>query len=59
MPGLDRNLFGKVNRLLTMFPVVLITGVRQGGKATLSRMCRPDWEYYNTDGQLLRDLFQS
>ena len=49
MTGLNRNVFAKINHLLAMFPVVLITGVRQGGKATLARMCRPDWEYYDLE----------
>jgi predicted AAA+ superfamily ATPase len=49
MTGLKRNLYDKINRLLTMFPVVLITGVRQGGKTTLARMCRPHWQYYDLE----------
>ncbi|MFC1762405.1 ATP-binding protein [Planctomycetota bacterium] len=49
MPDLKRNLYRKVNQLLDMFPAVLITGVRQGGKTTLARMCRPDWEYYDLE----------
>ena len=42
-------MFAKLDRLLTLFPAVLITGVRQGGKTTLARMCRPDWEYYDLE----------
>ncbi len=49
MTGVPRNLSDKINRLLTMFPAVLITGVRQGGKTTLAHMCRPDWDYYDLE----------
>lgn len=59
MTGLRRNLYSKVNRLLTMFPVVLITGVRQGGKTTLARMCCPDWDYYRTRNGAEVDLVLS
>jgi uncharacterized protein len=39
----------KINRLLTMFPVVAITGPRQCGKSTLVQALRPDWHYYDLE----------
>ena len=49
MIDVQRNQFDQVNRLLDMFPAVLVTGVRQGGKTTLARMCRPDWESHDLE----------
>ena len=39
----------KINRLLTMFPVVAIVGPRQCGKSTLVKQLRPDWKYYDLE----------
>ena len=39
----------KINRLLTMFPVVAVIGSRQCGKSTLVRKLRPDWHYYDLE----------
>ncbi len=44
-----RHLTEKINRLLTMFPVVAIVGARQCGKSTLARQLRPDWRYYDLE----------
>ena len=49
MTDLKRNMETKINRLLSLFPALLITGVRQGGKTTLARWCRPDWEYFDLE----------
>ena len=35
MAGLRRNLEDRVNRLLDVFPVVMLLGARQTGKTTL------------------------
>jgi len=44
-----RFLGPKIERLLTMFPVVAITGPRQCGKSTLVQNLRPDWHYYDLE----------
>lgn len=49
MSALERNQIHNINRLLHMFPVVLILGVRQCGKSTLSKEARPDWKYYDLE----------
>ena len=47
--GKKRIIQNKVDRLLTMFPVVAIVGARQCGKSTLVRNLRPDWKYYDLE----------
>ena len=49
MTGIKRNLEQKINRLLTLFPVVMLIGARQTGKTTLSKMLRPDWKYIDLE----------
>ena len=49
MTGLLRNLEGKINKLLGVFPVVMLVGARQTGKTTLSRICRPGWKYFDLE----------
>lgn len=44
-----RFLENKINRLLTLFPVVAIVGSRQCGKSTLVKKLRPDWHYYDLE----------
>ena len=44
-----RHLETKINNLLGYFPVVIILGARQCGKTTLSRMLRPDWQYFDLE----------
>jgi len=46
---LTRNLVEKIERCLTQFPVVVLTGARQSGKTTLSKMIRPDWDYLDLE----------
>lgn len=41
------------------FPVVSITGPRQSGKTTLSKLCFPDYEYFNLEDPITRDLISS
>ncbi len=45
----ERFLAKKVNRLLEMFPAVVIIGPRQCGKSTLVKAIRPDWKYYDLE----------
>ncbi|OVE81995.1 hypothetical protein BVY03_01730 [bacterium K02(2017)] len=49
MDGKKRHLFNKINKLLNLFPVVVIFGVRQCGKSTLARQIRPDWQYFDLE----------
>lgn len=49
MADIKRNLEQKVAKLLDMFPVVCLVGVRQGGKTTLvKRVCR-GWKYIDLE----------
>ncbi len=56
MAGIRRNLEERVNRLLDVFPVVMLLGARQAGKTTLSRMVRPDWRYVDLENAADYDL---
>ncbi len=49
MSLIKRNQQEKIEHLLSLFPVVLILGVRQSGKSTLSRMVRPTWNYFDLE----------
>ncbi|MFH1217690.1 MAG: ATP-binding protein [Pseudomonadota bacterium] len=44
-----RYLSSKIDRLLSMFPVVALIGARQCGKSTLTQQLRPDWKYYDLE----------
>lgn len=49
MSALKRNQERNINRLLESFPVILILGVRQCGKSTLSKLIRPEWKYFDLE----------
>jgi len=44
MTGVKSNLNDKLNRLLKIFPVVMLVGARQTEKTTLAQTSRPNWE---------------
>lgn len=44
-----RTIAYKVNELLGKYPIVSITGPRQSGKTTLTRMLRPDYQYVSLE----------
>lgn len=46
---LPRNVEHKINRSLERFPAVVLVGSRQSGKTTLTRMVRPDWNYFDLE----------
>jgi len=46
---MKRNMFSKINELLSMFPAVAIVGARQCGKTTLAKALRPDWLYMDLE----------
>ena len=49
MTDLKRNLFEKIDELLSYSPVVILLGVRQSGKTTLAKMVRSNWEYFDLE----------
>ncbi len=51
MSGKNRNALSKINKLMEMFPIVLILGARQAGKTTLAKMYAPSWEYFDMQKQ--------
>jgi len=59
MSALKRNQQKNINRLLESFPVVLILGVRQCGKSTLSKELRPDWKYFDLENSRDFDFIDS
>jgi len=44
-----RTITNKVNELLGKYPIVSITGPRQSGKTTLTRLLRPDYQYVSLE----------
>jgi predicted AAA+ superfamily ATPase len=44
-----RTIAHKVNELLGKYPIVSITGPRQSGKTTLTKLLRPDYEYVSLE----------
>lgn len=49
MNTLKRNLENKINRLLSLFPAVIIIGTRQCGKTSIAKSIRPDWQYLDLE----------
>lgn len=46
---IPRTLTEKAKSLLTKFPIVSISGPRQSGKTTFSKLVSPDFEYVNVE----------
>lgn len=46
---IDRVLINKALKLIEQFPIVAITGPRQSGKTTLSKMIKPNYKYVNLE----------
>ncbi len=59
MDGLRRNEYNKIDTLLELFPVVLILGVRQSGKTTISKQVRPNWKYFDLENKSDYDYLSS
>lgn len=59
MERLKRNIHAKADKLLDIFPVVVILGARQVGKTTLCKELRPDWKYFDLQNPQHRDLICS
>ena len=49
MAGSNRNVSFKINKLLRLFPAIVILGARQSGKTTLSKQLRPEWAYFDLE----------
>ncbi|OGQ34249.1 MAG: hypothetical protein A3F16_07915 [Deltaproteobacteria bacterium RIFCSPHIGHO2_12_FULL_43_9] len=49
MSGINRNISSKINRLLDLFPAVIILGVRQCGKTFLTKQLKPSWNYIDLE----------
>lgn len=56
MTELKRNLGVQIERLLGIFPVVMLIGARQTGKTTLSRSVRPGWQYFDLENAATYDF---
>lgn len=46
---IPRTIANKVQELLGKYPIVSITGPRQSGKTTLTKMIRPDYQYVSLE----------
>ena len=46
---IERQIKERVQKSLTEMPIVTITGPRQSGKTTLSKIVAPDFEYINLE----------
>ena len=49
MTLINRNIEGKIEQLLRVFPVVALVGARQTGKTVLSKKLRPTWRYVDLE----------
>ena len=53
---ISRNITGHLNKMLTKFPVVSLTGPRQSGKTTLLRSEFDHYKYYNLERPDTREM---
>jgi len=53
---IKRDISRELKNLSSMFPVVTITGPRQSGKTTLTKMVFPDYTYCNLENPEIREL---
>ena len=49
----------KIEELLSKYPIIAITGPRQSGKTTLSKLIKPDYNYVNLENLSNRDFAKS
>ena len=49
MTLINRNIEGKIEQLLRIFPVVVLVGARQTGKTVLSKKIQPTWQYMDLE----------
>jgi predicted AAA+ superfamily ATPase len=56
---IHRAITEKVIELIDKFPIIAITGPRQSGKTTLSKMIKPDYKYVNLENLSNREFAQN
>ncbi len=56
---IHRTITAKVLELLEKFPIVAITGPRQSGKTTLSKIIKPNYKYVNLENLSDREFAKS
>ena len=56
---IQRQITKHLRNMLTMFPVVSVTGPRQSGKTTLLKDAFPDYTYYNLERLDLREFIRA
>jgi predicted AAA+ superfamily ATPase len=47
MHGIKRNSYRKAQKLLEVFPAIVILGSRQCGKTTLAKQLGSNWNYFD------------
>ena len=52
---IQRELIRKVRTLAGKMPVISITGPRQSGKTTLTKLCFPKYDYINLENPSARE----
>ncbi len=52
----NRDISGELKNLMNSYPVVTITGPRQSGKTTLSKITYPEYNYCNLENPEIRSL---
>lgn len=55
---IERLLQPRLRELATRYPILTVTGPRESGKTTLSRMAFPDWPYVSLENPAQRELAQ-
>ena len=56
---IERKAKKTLKRLASQFPVVAVTGPRQSGKTTLTKMVFPDKKYVSFDDKNMREIAKS
>lgn len=56
---IQRAITEKVIELIDKFPIIAITGPRQSGKTTLSKLIKPDYKYVNLENLSNREFAQN
>ncbi len=55
---LNRNIEAKIEKMLEVFPAVVLIGARQAGKTTLAQKVRAKWDYFDLENPNTFDLIQ-